>query len=49
MPRVSQAIEVYQRDYLYTAEVVIDRTQLLAAIEAVSCDGAVPHAEDALP
>jgi transposase len=34
MSRVSQAIEACQRDHLYSAEVVIQRTRSLAAIEA---------------
>jgi hypothetical protein len=49
MPRVSQAIEACQRDHLYTAEAVIQRTQSLAAIEGASRDGAVPRADDVLP
>ena len=38
MSRVSQAIKACQRDYLHSAEAVIQRTRSLAAIEAAKSD-----------
>jgi transposase len=47
MSRVSRAIEACQRDHLYGAEAVIQRTQSLAAIEATNRNAAAPRAEPA--
>ena len=47
MSRVSRAIEACQRDHLYSAEAVIQRTQSLAAIEATNRDAAAIAAEAA--
>ncbi len=44
MTRVSQAIEACQRDHLWSAEAVIQRTRSLAAIEAATRDGAATAA-----
>lgn len=46
MSRVSRAIEACQRDHLYSAEVVIQRAQSLAAIEATKRKVAVKSAEE---
>ena len=47
MSRVSRAIEACQREHLYSAEAVIQRTQSLAAIEATNRDAAASRAEAA--
>jgi hypothetical protein len=47
MSRVTRAIESCQRDHLYSTEAVIQRTQLLTAIEATNRDAAEPRAEAA--
>jgi hypothetical protein len=46
MSRVSRAIEGCQRDHLYSAEVVIQRTGSLAAIEATKRKAAMRSAEE---
>jgi hypothetical protein len=47
MSRVSRAIGACQRDHLYSAEAVIQRTQSLAAIEATNREATAPRAEAA--
>jgi transposase len=47
MSRVSRAIEACQRDQLWSAEAVVQRTRSLAALEAATRDGLAP-ATDAL-
>jgi transposase len=49
MTRVSQAIEACQRDHLYSAEAVIQRTQSHAAIEASGHDGTASRMENTVP
>jgi transposase len=46
MSRVSRAIEACQRDHLHSAEVVIQRTRSLAAIETTKGKAAVRSAEE---
>jgi len=49
MSRVSKAIEACRREYLYSAEAVIQRTHSLAAIEARNQNAAGPREEETLP
>jgi hypothetical protein len=49
MTRVTQAIEACQRDHLFSAEAVIQRTCSLALIEATKRDAAAPSDEPAVP
>jgi hypothetical protein len=49
MSRVSQAIEACQRDPIYSAEAVIQRTRSLAAIEAAKHQTEVPSETPATP
>jgi transposase len=48
LTRVSQAVEACQREHLYSAEAVIQRTRSLAAIEAATHRG-VPIPSEAIP
>jgi hypothetical protein len=45
MSRVTQAIEACQRDQLHSAELVVQRTRSLAAIDATKREGAATHSE----
>jgi transposase len=49
MSRVSRAIEACQRDHLYSAEAVIQRTLSLAAIAAADRDAATTRADETVP
>ena len=49
MSRVSRAIDACQREHLYSAEAVIQRTQSLAAIEATNQNAAVRREDETLP
>ncbi len=49
MSRVSQAIETCQRDHIYSAEAVIQRTRSLATIEAAKNQTEVPSETPAAP
>ena len=48
LTRVGQAVEACQREHLYSAEAVIQRTRSLAAIEAATRGGA-PTPAEAIP
>jgi transposase len=45
MSRVSRAIEACQRDHLWSAEAVVQRTRSLAAIEATTRDSPTPRTD----
>jgi hypothetical protein len=45
MSRVTQALEACERDQLHSAELVVQRTRSLAAIDATKRDGAAAPSE----
>ncbi len=49
MSRVSRSIDACQREHLYSAEAVIQRTQSLAAIEATNQNAAVRREDETIP
>jgi transposase len=49
LTRVTRAIEACQRDHLFSAEAVIQRTQSLALIEVTKRNAATPSDEPAVP